>query len=443
LLAGRAIVTRFINGESRPHPDSRPRVADVSKPRRAPSWVAGSGVIAVAMGVMNLGTYGFTVAAARILGPREYGAIAAVMGLMLVLSVVSLGFQATAARQVSMTREDPGRSQHRVVSAAGLAAGALTALLVLATPLVSHVLRLDSWWAGVLLALGVLPLTLMGAYAGVFQGEQRWLPLAAVYVGAGVGRLVLGGLGMVLWGNALGALLGVAVGNALPAVLGWWFLHHPSRTANREHLPGPSPEKRRALLTEVAHDCHALLAFFALANVDVIIARWALPAHDAGLYAAGLIMTKAVLFLPQFVVVIAFPSMVREQRRRMQNQALLLVLGIGLAATLLAWLLAPLAVVFVGGRAYADLEPSLWAFAALGALLAMIQLLVYGSMAHGQRTAVALVWGGLAVLLGVAFLVGSVTGLLATVAAVHTTVLLALVALSRRHSPVAAATTPS
>lgn len=404
----------------------------MTKVSRVPSWVAGSGVIAVAMGLMNLGTYGFTVAAARVLGPREYGEIAAVMGLMLVLGVLSLGFQATAARQISMTPEEPARTEHHVVSAAGLAAGVLTVLLLLAAPLLSHVLRLDSWWAGVLLALAVLPLTLMGAYAGIFQGERRWFPLAAVYVSAGAGRLFLGGLGMVIWGTALGALLGVAVGNALPALVGWWFLRHPSRTAGREPTPAPARETRRALLTEVAHDSHALLAFFALANADVVIARWTLSAHDAGLYAAGLIMTKAVLFLPQFVVVLAFPSMVRERRRRMQTQALLLVLGIGVSATAVTWLFAPLAVIFVGGEAYSELEPSLWAFAALGALLAMIQLLVYGSMAHRQRAAVAVVWAGLVALLATAFVVGSVTGLLVTVAVVHAGVLLTLVAMSRR-----------
>ena len=45
------------------------------------------GVIAVAMGVMNLGTYGFTIIAARLLGPREYGAVAALMGLLLIALV--------------------------------------------------------------------------------------------------------------------------------------------------------------------------------------------------------------------------------------------------------------------------------------------------------------------------------------------------------------------
>ena len=69
--------------------------------RRLPSWLLGSGVIAVAMGVMNVATYGFTILAARLLGPSEYGALAAVMGLLMVVSVLSLGRQATGARRVA------------------------------------------------------------------------------------------------------------------------------------------------------------------------------------------------------------------------------------------------------------------------------------------------------------------------------------------------------
>ena len=52
------------------------------------------------MGVMNVTTYGFTILAARLLGPAEYGALAAVMGLLLVVNVLSLGLQATGARRV-------------------------------------------------------------------------------------------------------------------------------------------------------------------------------------------------------------------------------------------------------------------------------------------------------------------------------------------------------
>ena len=51
----------------------------------------GGGAVALAMFVLNITTYGFVIAAAHILGPDDYGALAAWMNLLLVVNVGSLG----------------------------------------------------------------------------------------------------------------------------------------------------------------------------------------------------------------------------------------------------------------------------------------------------------------------------------------------------------------
>ena len=58
--------------------------------------------VAVAMGVMNVATYGFTMLAARVLGPSDYSAVAAFLATLMVCGVVQLGIQATAARRMAM-----------------------------------------------------------------------------------------------------------------------------------------------------------------------------------------------------------------------------------------------------------------------------------------------------------------------------------------------------
>jgi O-antigen/teichoic acid export membrane protein len=170
------------------------------------------------------------------------------------------------------------------------------------------------------------------------------------------------------------------------------------------------------VLRETLHNSHALLAFFALSNADVIIARSTLDEHQAGLYAAGLILSKAVLFLPQFVVVIAFPSMSKQGAgRQMHLVSLAAVLGIGAVTTLGVALLSPLAVVFVGGPEYADLQDRLWVFAALGTLLAMLQLMIYNIVARQRQRTVLLVWAALAVLIVAANAVDTLSSLLTVV----------------------------
>ena len=100
--------------------------------------------IAIAIGVMNLATYGFTIVAARILGPTEYGALAGLMATLMVLAVLQLGLQATAARRISAEPEHVAQIEQSIMRVTYRGALVLGAVLVLAAPLVQRVLRLDS-----------------------------------------------------------------------------------------------------------------------------------------------------------------------------------------------------------------------------------------------------------------------------------------------------------
>lgn len=372
----------------------------------------GSVVIAVAMAVMNLTTYGFTIVAARLLGPVEYGALAAVMGLLLVLNVLSLGLQATGARRVAASPEDSAQLQSAIMRTTYTAALGLGLLSLLAAPVVSQVLNLDSWTVAALIALTVVPLTVMGGQAGVLQGARRWGPLAGIYLAVGMGRILFGVLALLVEPSTLAAMLGVTAGAFVPAVVGWFALHR-----GPDARPGPrSPAAPVTVLAETVRNSHALLAFFALSNIDVVVARSVLDERDAGLYAGGLILTKAVLFLPQFVVVIVFPAMsTTGSARRINLLALGLVLAIGSATVAGTAVLSGLAVVFIGGPAYDAIDGSLWLFAALGTLLAMLQLMVYNVVARQRQRRVLVLWAGLVAVLAAGAVSGGVRPLVVTV----------------------------
>ena len=392
---------------------------------RSARVLRGSLVIAIAMGVMNLTTYGFTILAARLLGPVEYGALAAVMGLLLVLNVLSLGLQATGARRVAASPEDRDALQDAVMRTTYRCAVALGLLALLAAPVVSAVLNLDSWTVAALIALTVIPLTVMGGQAGVLQGERRWRPLAAIYLAVGLGRIAFGVIALVIEPSTLAAMLGVTAGAFAPAVVGWWALRRGSVSTGSTSRGARSTTRGAptTILSETIRNSHALLAFFALSNIDVVVARTVLPEHDAGLYAGGLILTKAVLFLPQFVVVIVFPSMSSAgSARRVNLLALGLVLAIGSATVAGTAVLSDLAVVFIGGPAYAEIQGILWIFAALGTLLAMLQLMVYNVVARQRQRRVLVLWVGLVAVLAGGSVAAGVEPLVVTVLAIDAAV---------------------
>jgi O-antigen/teichoic acid export membrane protein len=412
--------------------------------RRHGAVLAGSGVIAVAMGLMNVSTYGFTILAARVLGPAEYGALAAVAGLLLILNVVSLGLQATGARRVAAAPEHRVVIEREVLRTTYLAAAGLGLLALLAAPAVSSWLKLDSWSVAALIAVTVVPLTVMGGQSGILQGERRWSPLAVIYLAVGLGRLAFGCAALALRPDTFGAMTGVALGAFVPAVAGWWALRHPRRTTDERVgsvAAEPVPPARRSVLTESVHNSHALLAFFALSNIDVVVARAVLDEHDAGLYAGGLILTKAVLFLPQFVVVVVFPAMSGAGSARRTNVlALVLVGAIGLTTVLGVTLLSGLAVTFIGGPEYAEVESLLWGFALLGTVLALLQLMVYNLVARQQQRAVVLIWLALGVVAAGGAVADSVSSLLITVASTDAVLLAVLVARAGLRGPIASPT---
>lgn len=384
--------------------------------------------MAVAVAVTNVAAYGYTIVAARLLGPRQYGGFAAVMGLLLVVGVVQLGLQATGARRVASTPEHVAEIERTVLGLTYRAAAVLGAACLILTPVIQRGLHLDGALTAALVGLTAVPMTVMGGQAGILQGERRWRALAAVYLASGVPRVVLGSA--LLWWRPTEAVavLGVALTFCAPVIVGWFAL---GRSAARRDPTSYGGHGYRSVLREIVHNSHALLAFFALSNADVILARNVLDRHDSGLYAGGLILVKAVLFLPQFVVVVAFPSMsTASERQRALARSLGLVLGLGALCVLATVALSWLALIFIGGHQYAAIQSILWRFAVLGTVLSMLQLLVYGVVARQSRLAVYAVWAGLVVLAAGAHFQHSVGAMLTLVTVADTAVLVVLLTLS-------------
>ena len=379
-------------------------------------------VIAVAMGIMNVSTYGYTVLAAHTIGKEAYGAFSALMGALLVISVLSLGLQATGARRIS-AHPDQVIAIERVVLGVGLRSALVLGAVCLAlAPVLNAVLHLDSLPTALMVGVAAIPLTYMGAQAGVLQGERRWGLLALVYLAQGLGRIFFGVGLIIFWPTEFAAMAGVALGCWVPVAIAALALSRP-----RSEVPHSEGHPGLELLREVGHSSQALLAFFALSNADILVARATMSDSDAGLYAAGLIMAKAILFLPQFVVVVAFPSMSKEQTSR---ATLLAALGVsallGCAGVLGTLVLPSWAQVFVGGNDFSAITDDLWKFAIVGMLLAMIQLLVYSALARRQGRAVILIWTALAALVIIALTVNTATSLVLVVGAIDGVLFLAL-----------------
>ncbi len=390
-------------------------------------FLSGGGGIVVGTAVMNVCTFGFTIIAAGILGTASYGAFFALLNLLMVISVVNMGLQTTAARRIVA---DPGsvalieRSILRVTYATALAVGGA---LVLLSPVVAWLLQLDSIVPALVLAALAVPTTVMGAHVGILQGEKRWAALSWVYVLAGIPRIA--GLVLLWWRpTETMALVGSGLGYLAPVMLGWWLLRRPRSVTSTATAPDSW-----GVLREALHSSQALLAFFTLANVDIVVARHVLSEHESGLYAVGLLVAKIMLYLPQFVVIVMFPSLATARdRRRAVLRGTSAILGLGVICTLGVALLSSTVADVLDSEKLAQVQGHLWLFAVLGTLLSITQLLVYATLARQGRRTIHLVWVALVLAVLVGSLTTTPTQLLAVMIGVTTAVTVALAVITLR-----------
>lgn len=383
------------------------------------------------MMVMNVLVYGFTLLSTRLLTPAEYGGLGALLGLMITAGVAALALQATAARHLANADAAARSARARTEIRTGITLSvAVVVVLLAATPLITRVLDV-SVTASVGMALAMGPLTALGTFSGILQGLAAWRWLAAVFLAFGVGRLFLGGAALFAGRSVAAATVGLALAACAPALTAWW--------GTRRVLGKlPDGEAAQPAWRELWHNAHLLLGFFALTNLDVLVARAIFDEHLSGLYAAGAILAKACLFLPQFVIIVAFPRMARDASREQGSKAWLLPLAlvgaIGAAVVLGTFVLRNLAVAFVGGSDYRGLTDFVWWFALEGTLFALLQMAVYHQIARQAARTVWWLWTAVAVVVAAAAVGAQALTprrLLATVVLVTACSLLALVRASR------------
>jgi O-antigen/teichoic acid export membrane protein len=369
-------------------------VIRVTARTRTTALVAGGQV------AMNAAAYVFSLVAARLLIPAEFGAVTALLSILQMGVVASLGLQAAAARRIAVAPENRHETVGTVVRSTMLASLAVGAVAVALAPVITWVLHLDSMWPALLCAATLAPLTAMGGFMGIAQGSERWRSVTAIALANGFGRLIAGAVALVIDPTVVSAMIGIAVGAWAPVLVG-------ARTFGVRSSADPPPStlcvqggapSRRPLLREALLGTHTLFAFYVLSNLDALIARNRLDEHHAGLYAAGLILGKAALMAPSFVGVLLYPRLATDETAASLRLAVTVVAAVGFVATTATALLPTVALILAGGAQYAEVAHNLWLFTMAGSIWAIVQVLVLDALARRRKGVSLLIWAAVVTL---------------------------------------------
>lgn len=346
-------------------------------------------VVAVGSQSANFAGYLYHLFVGRILGPTQYGELAALLSLFYILNVPSTTLQTILVKFFSVfkARNESARAKGLFLSATKMVAiceAAAFVLLIGFFPLIANYLHLANIWNLVWLYI-LFSLFLLATVSGsVLQGYQKFTE-SVVYSNISVYlRVIFGiifaffGVGWTLIGNVLSVAISYVL-NLLPI----GFLLKQKTTRGDVSIKNMASYSVPALI--------ATLGVVMLYSQDVIMVRHFFPNATAGIYSSLSILGKVIFFATSSINFILFPVLAeRKELKRGYTQlvmiALLLVTAISLGLTTVYYLFPDFIVSLLFGSEYIAAGLLLGNFGLFISLYALSSMLVSILLALGKTS---------------------------------------------------------
>jgi len=359
----------------------------VEEPRKA----LAKGLIFVGAATMigNGAAYILSIVAARVLTPEEFGALGAMLGILIIVSTLSLGLQVLTARRVATAGDNRAQVEGQAIRMSAIIGGSIIIVgLVAAWPL-GLVFTIP--YAALAMGIASLGFVVLGTGSmGIAQGREEHLRFSYGFIANGVSRAALGILFVLIFPGIIGVSAGILIGCAIGAIISYLVIC--PRAWNGRIFDGGA--------AEFGHIAHAMIVLFTLTNVDVLMARIFLTEAQSGEYSVGVLLAKIAFFLPNAIIIVLFPKMTAGDTRRAVYLATGMTAILGFVITAFSFLFGSLVIRILGGAQYAELGAEAWLFALEGSAFALVQVLLYARLAAQDRKAVASVWIALVILVG-------------------------------------------
>jgi O-antigen/teichoic acid export membrane protein len=259
----------------------------------------GSIILLVGSAVVSLANFGYNIGVARLLGPSDFGHVAAAVTILMLVSAITLAFQLVCTKLVAKAANTENKAavfQH-LMKRAWAIGFALGAFMLLASSILTRYLRLSSPWIIILLAVGLTIYVPLGVKRGGLQGTCRFRALswnmaaeAAIKFG---GALVLIALGF----GVLGAVSAISAS----VILAFCLPDDASelRGFAASGVSAPFGEARQAIVFFVGQ--------VIISNIDILMVKHFFTPSEAGLYAAIALVGRLLYFGAWSVVSAMFP----------------------------------------------------------------------------------------------------------------------------------------
>lgn len=333
----------------------------------------------------------FTVIFTRVLGPTDYGTLAALVSAFLILYVTGQAVQVAAAREAALDRlghaEILRATLRSWIQRLLVALVAVTAVSIVLRAQLAALMGVDEapWAAAAIPPMGVLWM-LLCLQRGAFQGLRTYRPVAISIVGEAAGRLVCSLVLVAAGLGVAGALLGAPLAFVLVAL---WLERELHRRIGPLNVVDAPLRTLRSLVGDGWVAILGLLLLASLQNIDVIVAKHTLDGDEAGSYAAAAVAAKAIVWVAIGVGLHLLPEATRRAAAGLDPRPVLLralgIVGVVAAPALLIFAVAPRLLLRVAfGPDLTRASDALLPLGAAMTLLAVAYLTVQYMLALGE-----------------------------------------------------------
>lgn len=342
-------------------------------------------------GVVNVLNYIFNLAMSRMLTPADFGAVASLFSLFTILTVPATTITTYVSRFAAHAQSN-GNPAHIaalyqwLLSKIWLVGAIFCAVMVALSPFIAAALK--AGLLPVIIFAACLPISLIGSLnTGLLQGLQVFGRNSLLLVGSTLAKIIFA-VGLVWAGYAVaGVMAGLWLSIVITVAAGWWLA--------RRLLLSPDTTVKSWWPELVATGVPVLIASLCLAamtNGDILIAKYFLSEHEAGLYSGLSVMGRTINYGALALLTVMLPLIAGTNNNSLAYRGRLLrisLLGVTILSfpfLLLFWLLPELAVSLLVGAQYLAIAPVLgwYSLAMLGITVATVFVQYFVAIHHKQ-----------------------------------------------------------
>lgn len=364
-------------------------------------FIASGSVLFSGSIVVSVLNYLFNLIMGRMLAPAEYGSVAALVTLSMLVAApamaVNLFMGSRISEYTALSQDNAAFGLYsRVARFASLTGVVVGIAFIASVPVIGGFLNIESF---PLLLFGMLLVVSLASSAtnGTLQGLSQFSNLSISQILSALGKFLFSiafvALGFSVSGTVLAMIIGASASYLFArSMIKKRFAVTGSQAIFRPHQAIQWNEIANKLWTQFGPVFLATIFISLFQNVDVLLAKHVLPAHQAGEYSALAVLGRIITYGSAAIVTVLLPSASASRAsndgklKQHLKTALLICSGIALVGTFVFFTFPELIVGLLFGATYSAVTPFLPMFGLAMALGSVAMVFVHYSIATKSKT---------------------------------------------------------